>query len=288
MKLFGVRKHIGPWGWMYFNEWLAPRQKVLLTGLSIYTDPILVTGCQRSGTTIVTRLVRECDDVAAFPDCKDDELFGARVLAGLASYPAEHKRVCFQSTYLNDRYSEYFRQQKPFSLVWLLRNPYDVVGSMVYNWKRYPLYDLFRKCGLEAARSFKAVPRSTSRAGALSAVEKASFSYVGKLRQLDDVIKNQSKNTMCKLIIAEYEAIAGDPVNAVRDLFSFLSLEFEDRVVSKFSGSKLAGGGRLSASEMQTVQTICEQPYMALRAKLPLMPEQICRVINTQAAGRPS
>jgi hypothetical protein len=113
----------------------------LLAKLDDYPDAILVAGCQRSGTTALARLLKRADGMIDHAFGHDDELDGALLLAGHATRGTEG-RHCFQTTYLNDRFREYF-EHRAFRLIWMLREPRSVVYSMLNNWKRGALNRLF-------------------------------------------------------------------------------------------------------------------------------------------------
>ena len=62
-------------------------------------------------------------------------------------------RYCFQTTYMYDRLEQYQLFASDSKVVWLLRNPYSVVWSMLHNWKRSALAELFAGCGRQALPS---------------------------------------------------------------------------------------------------------------------------------------
>ena len=70
----------------------------LLATLDDYLDPILVAGCQRSGTTALARLLKRADGMIDHAFGHDDELDGALLLAGYATRGTDG-RHCFQTRY---------------------------------------------------------------------------------------------------------------------------------------------------------------------------------------------
>ena len=134
--------------WKQFAKRVRKTQRPLLLKLNEFPNSILVSGCQRSGTTMLTRLITKSDDVARFSSLKDDELEGALILSGLKS-ESQPKRHCFQTTYLNECYEQYFSVNDSFKLIWVIRNPYSTVYSLVHHWKRFALNELFQSCGVQ-------------------------------------------------------------------------------------------------------------------------------------------
>ena len=131
--------------WAEFHRIVKRPERALLGRLDDYDGSVLVAGCQRSGTTAVARLLSRSHDVADHTFGHDDELDGALLLAGYVDRFTSGKH-CFQTTYLNDWFPEYF-DHEAFRLIWIVREPRSVVHSMLYNWKRGALNRLFDACG---------------------------------------------------------------------------------------------------------------------------------------------
>ncbi len=118
--------------WQHFAKYFRQNQANLIDNLPDYKDPILVSGCQRSGTTIIANVILNHTEVLDYRRGGDSELEGALILSGHTKFEAG-KRVCFQTTYLNERVQEYFKYKGLFKLVFVIRNPYSVVYSMCYH-----------------------------------------------------------------------------------------------------------------------------------------------------------
>ena len=131
--------------WAQFDRKVRYSGHKLLAQLDMYHNSILVAGCQRSGTTALSRLITGSEGMVNFQLGKDDELDAALILSGWIPYQPIG-RYCFQTTYLNDSYTEYF-EHYDYKLIWVLRNPYSVVYSMLHNWKNGALNRLFHHCG---------------------------------------------------------------------------------------------------------------------------------------------
>src|SRR5262249_31936917 len=120
-------------------------ERPLLAHLDEFRDSLLIAGCQRSGTTALARLFKRADGIADCDFGEDDELDAALLLSGWVRRFTSG-RHCFQTTYLNDRYSEYF-EHSDFRLIWMVREPRSVVYSMLHNWRRGALNRLYDACG---------------------------------------------------------------------------------------------------------------------------------------------
>src|SRR5262245_47784686 len=107
--------------WKRFHA--GPRRDAapLLGALSRYPRAAMVAGCQRSGTTMLTRIIAASAGFRPLSLTRDDELDAALALCGAIELPVEH-RYCFQTTYLNERYREYGNLRPENRLVWVVRH----------------------------------------------------------------------------------------------------------------------------------------------------------------------
>ena len=128
--------------WRRFHRGVRRRGLPLLKNLSSYPRCVLVAGCQRSGTTMLTRLIARAPGFTRLCLTADDELDAALALAGFVDLPND-LRYCLQTTYLNERFIEYRQLRPDQRLIWVVRNPYSVVYSMLHNWGRFALNELY-------------------------------------------------------------------------------------------------------------------------------------------------
>ena len=98
-----------------------------LAKLDEYPEALLIAGCDWSATTAITRLFKRLPRFADSSWDHDDELDGALLLAGRRDRPTAG-RPCFQTTYVRERYHEYFAHDD-FKLVWIVREPRAAVRS---------------------------------------------------------------------------------------------------------------------------------------------------------------
>ena len=134
--------------WKRFHNEVRTNGCNLLDNLIEYPDSVLVSGCQRSGTTILARVITQSEGMVNDWRRSDDELDAALILSGKEKRK-NVGRYCFQTTYLNECYGEYFNKNYKFKLIWVLRNPLSVIYSMRYNWGSLSFNELYDACGSE-------------------------------------------------------------------------------------------------------------------------------------------
>jgi hypothetical protein len=246
--------------WAQFETRVRDKAPHLLARLPRFPDAILVAGCQRSGTTAVTRIIR---DVIAMPPLeltRDDELDAALILSGFASseYGGRH---CFQTTYLNDRLEEYFDHES-FRLVWILRNPQAVIQSMLYNWRRAALRRLFRRCGstqldqrgLRRFRQFGTLP--------FSRLQMACLSYNAKTDQTHVLHGRLDAN---RLMVIDYDDLLDRKNEVLPEMFSFVGVPFQDEVLARLRRSSKSQKSRLSNQALDYIEGLCMPCYERAR-----------------------
>lgn len=138
--------------WRRFHHGPRKSGQPLLKSLPRYPNCVLVAGCQRSGTTMLSRVIAGARGFQRFALTPDDELDAALILAGEVDVPTD-RRYCFQTTYLNEKCGEYGTLGPDHKLIWVLRNPYSVVYSMVNNWKPAALTRLYEGCAIQGTMS---------------------------------------------------------------------------------------------------------------------------------------
>jgi hypothetical protein len=216
------RPQCGIVSWRQFIRHLKNKNVVLLKRLKEFHDSILVTGCQRSGTTIMTRILSQSDGMVNYSSGFDDELAGALILSGLEPH-VPIGRYCFQTTYLNDRYQEYFSLPKSVRIIWILRNPEDVVLSMLYNWRTSALLDLYNSCGKNQTESLE-IANQTLNTFLFKRHMKACLSYKGKMIQL---LELHGKLKKCQFMIVQYENVTKEPQKVLPHIYDFVGLEYK-------------------------------------------------------------
>lgn len=207
--------------WRQFEKKVRGSNKKLLQELPNFADSILVTGCQRSGTTIMARIFTQSENMVNYGYGFDDELDAALILSGLEPHPHQG-RYCFQTTYLNDQYRDYLTIPESVKIVWVLRNPFDVVNSMLNHWSALALWDLYIQCGQTTKISPLLFP--------FNRLEVACAAYCGKISQLLELAPILPDN---KLLVVNYEDLIEKGDLILPDIFTFADLEYIPSYASK-------------------------------------------------------
>ncbi len=243
--------------WARFQNGPRARPEPLLKTLGSHPNCAFVAGCQRSGTTMLTRIIAGSDGFRPLSLTRDDELDAALALAGYIKLP-EDTRYCFQTTYLDERYQEYGRLLPGQKLVWLVRNPYSVVYSMVYHWRRSALDRLYQNAigdepGLQQLRGNSAVWQFH-----LARVEKACIAYRYKTLQ---TIKIRDVISPTQLLIVDYDRIVEDKDTAFPAIFEFIGEPFRSSYTQAVKPDSLEKAKRLSPRERELVDLIAMPAY---------------------------
>jgi hypothetical protein len=228
----------------------------LLARLSDFPDAILVAGCQRSGTTVVTRILRDAVEMDCPNYTRDDELDAALILCGAIPFETT-SRCCFQTTYVNDHFREY-AEHHDFRVIWILRNPEAVIRSMLYHWRRGALNRLFRACGRHALDDKGR--RRFEQFGTLGfgRAEMACLSYNVKTAQVHEIAAALGPD---RLYILDYDELISHSEDLLPDIFSFFSVTYDERFRQRLSKRKKPGRDQLDAKLRKRIHDTCEREY---------------------------
>ncbi len=223
-----------------------------------FQQPVFVSGCQRSGTTLVTNLITASPAIARSHYGKDDELAGAYVLAGRHE-PEQVGRYCFQTTYLNQCYTEYQSLRSDFHLLWVLRRPESVIYSMVYNWARFPLNELFLSCGLQYLQDDDRERFRRRGIFGLSPLRRACYAYIGKCGQFLDLSRHLEGR---RLISIDYDDLIIDTHTVLSSLYRRLDIEGPaPSAYKQLKSDTLMKSSVLTPAEYSDIQSLCADIY---------------------------
>jgi hypothetical protein len=246
--------------WAAFTSIVKQPDRPLLAALDGFTNPILVAGCQRSGTTALARLLKGADGMIDHTFGHDDELDAALLLAGHVTMGTEG-RYCFQTTYLNDRFREYF-EHHDFRLIWMLREPRSVVYSMLNNWKRGALNRLFDACGAEVLAEKSAPPTLSSTWLGPTRLAKACSSYVAKTGQTFELCEKLGS----RIAVVDYDELVAGKHTLLPRLFDFAGVAYDKRFADALHDRSVGKRNRLSAPDAEHVDRFCSGVYDNARA----------------------
>lgn len=252
--------------WREFTAVVRSKPDKLLKRLPDFPEAVLVAGCQRSGTTMLARILTQSDGMVNYWVGNDDELDAALILSGTMPHEPGG-RYCFQTTYLNDRYQEYFDHIDSTHLLWLIRSPEAVVYSMLYNWKKAALAELFQACGAAMIRGADKWRYRLKGVGGISRLRQACWSYVGKTSQLFALHQQFGSQRMC---VVDYDALVLDKENILPAIYRFINLSYLPTYANHIHARSLRTNGRFAPPEKEVIRAICQPIYQQAQTYLTL------------------
>jgi len=247
-----------PSNWDDFRAVTRSPDVKLLQRLGDFRDSILVTGCQRSGTTMLAQILIESAGMVDYRFGADNELDAALILAGWV----EHKssgRHCFQTTFVNEKYSEYFEHAGRYKMIWVLRNPASVIHSMLYNWGAHTPDRLFYACGIQA---MSPAYKLRHRLFGLSPLRRACWGYNGKTLQLFELHQRLEPSAFA---IIDYDDLVIGKERLLPLLYDFLELEYRPEYAKKISSRSLNKKQRLGRWQQRVVHSLSTPIYKRAR-----------------------
>lgn len=249
-------------GWRRFARDVRSVNCRLLSHLHAYPDSVLVAGCQRSGTTMLARLITASDGMVNYYFGVDDEHDAALLLSGRVDKSVEG-RYCFQTTYLNECYREYLSSDVPFRLIWVVRNPYSVVCSLLYNWERFALDELFESCGISImGANAKRRYRLFGMFG-LSRLERACYAYAGKTAQALDLAASLPAD---RFRVVDYDRLVKLKDVLLPELYRFIGLPYKTSYADRVHRRSLDKAGRLTVRERSMIKRLSVPVYNEVAA----------------------
>lgn len=243
--------------WQKFAREVRSKDGNLLRRLGEFPDSVLITGCQRSGTTMLSRVITESAGMVKYWFGPDDELDAALILSGNVDYKPEG-RYCFQTTYLNERYREYFDHHDSFKMIWVLRNPYSVVYSFLYNWERFALNELFRDCATHLLDGKERRRYDLFGRWGISRLKRACLAYSGKVSQVFEIRKKLGES---RVIVVDYDKLVTQPDRLLPKIYEFIDLPYKPEYSNKIHSMSVRKGDQLSGREGALVEEICIPVY---------------------------
>lgn len=253
--------------WKQFARKIRSNGCNLLRNLDNFPDSILVTGCQRSGTTMLARIIFQSEDMVNYWVGRDDELDAALILSGQTDHPLQGGRYCFQTTYINECYEEYFKHEERFKVIWVLRNPFSVVYSMLHNWKRFAFNELFDACGARLLETQEKERYDFFGQLAISKLRRACLAYNGKTVQVFDLVDRLGSE---RVFVIDYDHLVEDKERVLPAIYEFIDLPYRETYGQLISKSSLRKAQRLSRREKAAIELICTPIYERAKSSLTL------------------
>lgn len=229
----------------------------LLATLDEFPRSVLVAGCQRSGTTILARTITSSDGMVNYRFGKDDELDAALILSGYVEHRCSG-RYCFQTTYLNECYHEYYKYQKGHKIIWVVRNPFSVVYSLVYHWKRFAFNELFDSCGARYMSKKECSRYNKLGALGIHKLRRACYSYNAKTDQLFELYERLGGDSM---LVVDYDDITQRKEEWLPKVYKFIDQPYKTGYSSNIHDRSVNKAKKLSTKQRDFVEEISMPVY---------------------------
>lgn len=246
--------------WRKFAQEVRSKGCSLLDRLSDYKEPVLVTGCQRSGTTLLARIIRHSHGFIDFQTSIDDELDAALILSGNAQTNRDG-RYCFQTTYVNECFYEYFPHKDNVRMIWVIRNPFSVVWSMVHNWERFALNELYLSCGEMHHSELQHVRSCLGFRWFFSQPDKftmACLAYTGKTMQLFELAKQFSAQ---RLLVVEYDDLILRSLEFLPKIYDFIQEPYHEKYAAGIHTKSISKFSSFSTQKQRFIEKHCGQVF---------------------------
>jgi hypothetical protein len=251
--------------WRGFAKEVRSKQLKLLVNLENFPNSILVTGCQRSGGTILAQVITQSNGIVNQRVGRDAELDSALILSGHMQQ-AINGRCCFQTTFLNERYHEYF-EHPTHKIIWVLRNPHSVVYSMLYHWANFALNELFLQCGYAQMDYRDRIRFQRFGIFGVPRIRRAAYAYNGKVTQLFKLKQNYPSEN---INVVEYDDLVNDKMRIFPLLYSEIDLIYREEYIDPISQRSLSKKDKLSQAEVHSIDAICMPIYQDARMEITL------------------
>ncbi len=248
--------------WRQFAKKVRSEGCNLLTNIERYPNSILVAGCQRSGTTAVANIITTSDGMQNYWVGKDSELDAALLLSGQVTNEAVG-RYCFQTTYLNECVAEYLKYTTNYKLIWLVRNPYSVVYSMLYNWGTFAFNELFEFCGSKQLSEKEMKKYKRFGQIIIPRIKRACLSYNVKTSQalmLKDELDSSS------FMVIDYDDLVVNSRLKLKSIYQFIDLAFNESYLEKIRSENINKFQKFSSKDKDYIEEACIDTYMRVKS----------------------
>ncbi len=245
--------------WVQFSLLVRANERNLLKRLAEFPDSVLITGCQRSGTTMLSKIIVESEGMVNYWMGQfRTELYGALILAGAVPYAARG-RHCFQTTYVYDCPDEYFTCSETHKLIWMLRNPFSVIRSMLFNWDvHFSLNELFDACGAPLLSDSERALYDQYGPSCFSLIQRACLSYNGKVLQGLDLVEKLDAD---RLMVVDYDGLVRNKQEVLPAIYEFTGLSYRSDYGEKIHPQSLNKKENLSPEDTAWIESRCAPVY---------------------------
>lgn len=262
MNQLGLVNNKSATDWKSFTHQVRDKDCNLLRKLDVFPNSVLVAGCQRSGTTMVARLITKSDGMVNYWFGRDDELDAAMILSGYVDHEPGG-RYCFQTTYVNECYREYFELRSDHRIIWVFRNPYSVAYSMLNNWGTNNPNRVFKTCGVPLLTGIDKWRYKLFGIQGVPMIRRACWGFIGKISQLLEIYRVLGPELV---LVMDYDDLVQNKTVLLPFLYQFIDLEYKENYADFIHNKSMNKRKYLSGMERKIVEDLCEPIYQKARA----------------------
>ncbi len=249
--------------WQKFAKYVRSNGCHLLKELDKFPDSVLVAGCQRSGTTMLARIITKSEGMVNYWFGHDDELDAAIILSGCIDHK-QTGRYCFQTTYLNENYHEYF-EHNGYKIIWVLRNPYSVVYSMLNNWETFALNELFKGCASDLLTGKEKRRYELFGIWGIGRLKRACLSYNAKTSQVLELKKRLGDAI---ILMIDYDELVLNKEQILPLIYKFIDLPYKPEYGESIRPKNLKKAEQFSVKKKSIIEKRCMPVYEEARQLL--------------------
>jgi hypothetical protein len=215
---------------------------------------------------MLTGIINESEALTKYWFSPDSELDAALILSGYVEHEP-NGRYCFQTTYVNECYQEYFKCKDLHKIIWLIRNPFSVIFSMLNNWRKEGLNGL--NPTYEENVTFRIerwISESFWNEGE-SRIRKACWWYKEKAAQIIELHNSLNDNS---LMVADYDDLVRNKDEVLPLIFKFINLDYTPRFADTIKPRSIEKFKGLSDHEKNIIKDLCLPDYLKARELISL------------------
>ncbi len=206
---------------------------------------------------MLSRIITASQEMTDFQFGRDDELDAALILSGTVEHQPKG-RYCFQTTYLNECFRDYYETANTDKLIWVVRNPLSVVRSMIHNWGRFAFNELFQYCGYTELTEKQKLRYEKWGLWSISPLSRACCSYNAKNRQLFELMDNLGQD---RVLVVDYDDLVKFPDSILPVIYQFIELPYRRESAAMIHRKSLHKSNRLSSRSQAAIDIACSPVY---------------------------
>ena len=150
-------------------------------------------------------------------------------------------------------------------MIWVIRNPFSVVYSMMNNWGQYALNELFSTCASSALTGLDAKMFKVLGTKGLSTLKMASLAYNSKVSQIFEIQKRFENN---RLLVIDYDDLVANKKMVLPWIYEFIALPFDHKYLANIHSKSLKKKDKLSGKALSVIEETCMPVYREVRSLL--------------------